>query len=53
MQNVLVVEGWIHEYAIRAAVKEFQSNPISGFLRPVGQSREPEVISMITTPRPV
>src|SRR6201982_18906 len=24
--NVLVVEGWIHEYAIRAAVKEFQSN---------------------------
>ena len=24
--NVLVVEGWIHEYAIRAAIKEFQSN---------------------------
>jgi len=24
--NVLVVEGWIHEYAIRAAVKEFRSN---------------------------
>jgi uncharacterized SAM-binding protein YcdF (DUF218 family) len=24
--NILVVEGWIHEYAIRAAVKEFQSN---------------------------
>jgi uncharacterized SAM-binding protein YcdF (DUF218 family) len=24
--NVLVVEGWIHEYAIRAALKEFQSN---------------------------
>ena len=24
--NVLVVEGWIHEYAIRAAMKEFQSN---------------------------
>lgn len=24
--NVLVVEGWIHEYAIRAAVKEFQRN---------------------------
>ena len=24
--EVLVVEGWIHEYAIRAAVKEFQSN---------------------------
>ena len=24
--NALVVEGWIHEYAIRAAVKEFQSN---------------------------
>jgi hypothetical protein len=24
--NTLVVEGWIHEYAIRAAVKEFQSN---------------------------
>jgi uncharacterized SAM-binding protein YcdF (DUF218 family) len=24
--NVLVVEGWIHEYAIRAAVKEFESN---------------------------
>jgi uncharacterized SAM-binding protein YcdF (DUF218 family) len=23
--NVLVVEGWIHEYAIRAAVKEFQT----------------------------
>lgn len=23
--NVLVVEGWIHEYAIRAALKEFQS----------------------------
>ena len=23
--RVLVVEGWIHEYAIRAAVKEFQS----------------------------
>ena len=23
--NILVVEGWIHEYAIRAAVKEFQS----------------------------
>jgi DUF218 domain len=23
--NVLVVEGWIHEYAIRAAVEEFQS----------------------------
>jgi uncharacterized SAM-binding protein YcdF (DUF218 family) len=25
--NVLVVEGWIHEYAIRAAVKEFRGNP--------------------------
>jgi len=24
--NVLVVEGWIHEYAIRAALKEFQSD---------------------------
>jgi len=24
--NILVVEGWIHEYAIRAAVEEFQSN---------------------------
>ncbi len=24
--NVLVVEGWIHEYGIRAAVREFQSN---------------------------
>jgi uncharacterized SAM-binding protein YcdF (DUF218 family) len=24
--NVLVVEGWIHEYAIRAALKEFQTN---------------------------
>jgi uncharacterized SAM-binding protein YcdF (DUF218 family) len=24
--NVLVVEGWIHEYAIRAAVHEFQAN---------------------------
>src|SRR6184192_448912 len=24
--SILVVEGWIHEYAIRAAVKEFQSN---------------------------
>jgi uncharacterized SAM-binding protein YcdF (DUF218 family) len=24
--NILVVEGWIHEYAIRAAVREFQSN---------------------------
>jgi uncharacterized SAM-binding protein YcdF (DUF218 family) len=24
--NILVVEGWIHEYAIRAAVKEFQRN---------------------------
>jgi len=24
--NILVVEGWINEYAIRAAVKEFQSN---------------------------
>src|SRR5438132_919054 len=24
--NILVVEGWIHEYAIRAAVKEFRSN---------------------------
>jgi len=24
--NVLVVEGWIHEYALRAAVKEFQNN---------------------------
>lgn len=23
--NVLVVEGWIHEYAIRAAIKEFRS----------------------------
>src|SRR4029453_16591238 len=23
--NILVVEGWIHEYAIRAAVKEFES----------------------------
>jgi uncharacterized SAM-binding protein YcdF (DUF218 family) len=25
--NVLVVEGWVHEYAIRAAVEEFRSNP--------------------------
>ena len=25
--NVLVVEGWIHEYAIRAAVQEFETNP--------------------------
>jgi uncharacterized SAM-binding protein YcdF (DUF218 family) len=25
--NILVVEGWIHEYAIRAAVEEFRSNP--------------------------
>jgi len=24
--NVLVVEGWIHEYAVRAALEEFQSN---------------------------
>ena len=24
--NILVVEGWIHEYAIQAAVKEFQNN---------------------------
>ena len=24
--NVLVVEGWIHEYAIRAAVREYQSD---------------------------
>ena len=24
--NILVVEGWINEYAIRASVKEFQSN---------------------------
>src|SRR5437016_3458948 len=24
--NILVVEGWIHEHAIRAAVKEFQTN---------------------------
>jgi uncharacterized SAM-binding protein YcdF (DUF218 family) len=24
--NVLVVEGWVHEYAIRAALKEFQSS---------------------------
>src|SRR5213593_3250231 len=24
--DVLVVEGWIHEYAIRAALGEFQSN---------------------------
>lgn len=24
--NILVVEGWIHEYAIRVALKEFQSN---------------------------
>src|SRR6266481_7241302 len=24
--NVLVVEGWVHEYAIRAAVAEFRSN---------------------------
>jgi uncharacterized SAM-binding protein YcdF (DUF218 family) len=24
--NILVVEGWIHEYAIRAAVQEFRSN---------------------------
>jgi uncharacterized SAM-binding protein YcdF (DUF218 family) len=24
--DILVVEGWIHEYAIRAAVREFQSN---------------------------
>jgi hypothetical protein len=24
--NVLVVEGWVHEYAIRAAVEEFRSN---------------------------
>jgi len=24
--NVLVVEGWVHEYAIGAALKEFQSN---------------------------
>ena len=24
--NVLVVEGWVHEYAIRAAVKEFRNN---------------------------
>jgi uncharacterized SAM-binding protein YcdF (DUF218 family) len=23
--NILVVEGWVHEYAIRAAIKEFQS----------------------------
>jgi uncharacterized SAM-binding protein YcdF (DUF218 family) len=23
--NVLVVEGWVHEFAIRAAIKEFQS----------------------------
>src|SRR5206468_7861766 len=24
--DVLVVEGWVHEYATRAAMKEFQSN---------------------------
>jgi uncharacterized SAM-binding protein YcdF (DUF218 family) len=25
--DVLVVEGWVHEYAIRAAIKEFRSKP--------------------------
>jgi len=25
--NILVVEGWVHEYAIRAAVEEFRRGP--------------------------
>ncbi len=30
--NVLVVEGWIHEYAIRAAAEEFRNNPYDRIL---------------------
>ena len=46
--EVLVVEGWIHEYAIRAALNEFQ-NHYGRFLRRAGQSREPEDTSMTST----
>ena len=34
--NILVVEGWIHEYAIRAALREFQSNHYERVFTTVG-----------------
>lgn len=49
--NILVVEGWIYEYAVRAEVKEFQSNHYQRFFttrEPVGGS---ENISMTSTRR--
>ena len=42
--DVLVVEGWIHEYAIRVALRNSKAIIMRGFLRRVGQSKEPEVI---------
>src|SRR2546429_3416842 len=51
--NVLVVEGWIHEYAIRAALKEFQSNHYQRVFTTGGPVEGTGAILKITTPRPV
>ena len=34
--NIVVVEGWIHEYAIRVAVEEFRGGSYRTFSRPEG-----------------
>ena len=35
--DLLVVEGWIHEYGIRGAVEEFKRGPMSRSLPPAAR----------------
>ena len=51
--DVLVVEGWVHEYAIRAAAEEFRSGSYRRVFTTGGPVEELEDTSMISIPRPV
>ena len=52
--DVLVVEGWVHEHAIRTAISEFQSGHYQRVLPPpAALSAEWVATPTITTPPPV
>ena len=48
--DILVVEGWIPTYAIRASIEEFKLGPISASLSPADLSKEVADTLTITTP---
>ena len=50
--DVLVVEGWVHPYAIEASAEEFRDHHYRKFLLPVALLSEEVVMSTITRPRP-